>query len=170
MKFLKFKFFFLIILILNTSEAFCENNIAIIDLDSVLKNSNIGKSILKEIDELNSSNIKELKNKENEFKKLEEDLKKKQNIISKEEFQKEVDILKEKLANFTKLKDQMVRNFENKKNDNLNSFFKNINPIIQNYMDNNSVDILLDRKNVFMGKTDSDITVVIINEINKKFK
>ena len=43
---------------------FCENNIAIIDLDSVLKNSNIGKSILKEIDELNSSNIKELKNKE----------------------------------------------------------------------------------------------------------
>ena len=170
MKFFKFKFFFLIFLILNSSKAFCENNIAIIDLDSVLKNSNIGKSILKEIDELNLSNIKELKNKENEFKKLEEDLKKKQNIISKEEFQKEVDILKEKLAKFRKLKDQMVRNFENKKNDNLNSFFKNINPIIQNYMDNNSLDILLDRKNVFIGKTDSDITDVIINEINKKFK
>ena len=170
MKYFKYNFFFLIFLILNISEAYSENNIAIIDLDRVLKNSIIGKSILKEIDGLNSSNITELKKKENDLKKLEEDLKKKQNIISKEEFQKEVDILRGKLANFRKLKDEMVRNYENKKNNNLNSFFKNINPIIQNYMDNNSVDILLDRKNVFMGKTDSDITVVIINEINKKFK
>ena len=169
MKYFIYKFFFLIFLISNISDAYSENNIAIIDLDSVLKKSIIGKSILKEIDELNTSNIKELKNKENELKKLEEDLKKKQNIISKEEFQKEVDILREKLAKFRKLKDEMVRNFENKKNDNLNSFFKNINPIIQNYMDNNSLDILLERKNVFIGKTDSDITNLIIEEINKKF-
>ena len=63
----------------------------------------------------------------------------------------------------------MVKNFENKKNANLNSFFKNINPIIQNYMDKNSIDILLERKNVFIGKTDSDITDIMIKEINKKF-
>tara|TARA_Y100000591_G_scaffold291789_1_gene278517 strand:+ start:34 stop:546 length:513 start_codon:yes stop_codon:yes gene_type:complete len=169
MKYFKYNFFFLIFLILNISEAYSENNIAIIDLDRVLKNSIIGKSILKEIDGLNSSNITELKKKENDLKKLEEDLKKKQNIISKEEFQKEVDILRGKLANFRKLKDEMVRNYENKKNNNLNSFFKKINPIIQNYMDNNSVDILLERKNVFIGKTDSDITDLIIEEINKKF-
>ena len=37
-------------------------------------------------------------------------------------------------------------------------------------MDSNSIDILLERKNVFIGKTDSDITDVIIDEINKKFK
>ena len=63
MKYFKYNFFFLIFLILNISEAYSENNIAIIDLDRVLKNSIIGKSILKEIDGLNSSNITELKKK-----------------------------------------------------------------------------------------------------------
>ena len=37
-------------------------------------------------------------------------------------------------------------------------------------MDTNSIDILLDRKNVFIGKNKSDITDKIINEINNKFK
>ena len=169
MKLFKFNLFFLFFFVLNISEAFSENNIALIDLDKILKNSNIGKTILKEIDELNSKNIKELKIKENELKKLEDELKKKQNIISKDEFQKEVKTLKDKLSQFRELKDDMVKNFENKKNANLNSFFKNINPIIQNYMDKNSIDILLERKNVFIGKTDSDITDIIIKEINKQF-
>ena len=35
-------------------------------------------------------------------------------------------------------------------------------------MDKNSIDILLERKNVFIGKTNSDITNSIIEEINKK--
>ena len=47
---------------------------------------------------------------------------------------------------------------------------KKINPIIQNYMDTNSIDILLERKNVFIGKNKSDITDIIINEIDNKFK
>ncbi len=170
MKYFKLNFFFLFFFVLSISQAFSENKIALINLDIVLKNSNIGKSILKEIDELNSKNIKELKNKENELKILEDEIKKKQNIISKDEFQKEVNILKEKIAQFRKLKDEMVRNFENMRNNNLNNFFSKINPIIQNYMDNNSIDILLERKNVFIGKTDSDITDIIIEEINIKFK
>ena len=77
MKLFKFNLFFLFFFVLNISEAFSENNIALIDLDKILKNSNIGKTILKEIDELNSKNIKELKIKENKLKQLEEDLKKK---------------------------------------------------------------------------------------------
>ena len=37
-------------------------------------------------------------------------------------------------------------------------------------MEENSIDILLDRKNVFMGKKNSDITEIIIKEIDKKLK
>ena len=64
----------------------------------------------------------------------------------------------------------MVKNFKKSKNENLNNFFVQINPIIQEYMDKNSIDIMLDRKNVFMGKSDSDITLLIINEINNNLK
>ena len=44
---------------------------------------------------------------------------------------------------------------------------RKINPIIQNYMRENSIEILLDSKNVFIGDINSDLTQIIINEINK---
>ena len=64
----------------------------------------------------------------------------------------------------------MVKSLDEIKKEKLSDFFKKINPIIQNYMDANSVDILLERKNVFIGKNKSDITDIIIKEIDNKFK
>ena len=57
---------------------------------------------------------------------------------------------------------------QNKKNNDLKEFFAKVNPIIQSYMDNNSIDILLERKNVFMSKNRIDVTEKLIKEINKK--
>ena len=123
MKKLKFNIFFFIIFFFSSIQAYSESNIALINLENVLQKSNIGKSILNEIDELNSKNINELKDKENELKKFEEEIKK-QNIISKEEFQKEVNILKDKVTLYRKTKDEMVKNFENKRNQKLSIFLK----------------------------------------------
>ena len=63
----------------------------------------------------------------------------------------------------------MFLSYEKKREDSLKKFFDQINPIIQNYMNDNSINILLERKNVFIGKNNSDITASIIKEINKKF-
>ena len=64
----------------------------------------------------------------------------------------------------------MVSNFNNEKNQKIKNLFNKMNPIIQNYMDQNSIDILLDRKNVYIGNIGSDITKKVIDEINKKIK
>jgi hypothetical protein len=45
-----------------------------------------------------------------------------------------------------------------------------INPIIQKYMNDQSIDILLDKKNIFIAKDSYDITQKIINLINKGIK
>ena len=63
----------------------------------------------------------------------------------------------------------MVTKFEQMRASELSNFFKQINPIIQQYMENNSIDILLEQKNVFIAKNNSDITNKIIEEINKSF-
>ena len=65
---------------------------------------------------------------------------------------------------------KLQENFNNSKKTKLNDFFNKINPIIQEYMDENSIDILLDRKYVFIGKTNSDITGEIIKKINKEIE
>ena len=142
--------------------------IAFIDLDFVLEKSNLGKSILNEIDELNNNNINELEKIKKELKKNEDEIIAKQNILSNEESQKEINLFKKKIRDFRNLEKEMNLNFKKKRNDILKSFFDQINPIIQNYMDKNSINILLDRKNVFIGKNNSDITNIIIDEINKK--
>ena len=156
--------FFLIII---TTFANSNDKVSFIDIDFILKNSNLGKSILNEIENLNNKNIDELQSKEKELKKIEEEIKSKKNILSEQEFEQEVDLLKEKIKKYRIYKDKLVNDFEQNKNKKLNLFFKEVNPIIQKFMDKNSIDILLDRKNVFIGKKNSDITNQIIQELNK---
>ena len=169
MSFLK-SLLIIFIFFLNYTVAYSKDNIAFIDLDLILKNSNFGKLLLNQFDSDNLKNIEKLKIKENELKKIEDEIKKKKNIISKDELEKELLILKDKITEFNKIKGQLVLEFENKRNKEINEFFLKINPIIQNYMNENSIDILLERKNVFIGKNDSDITNIIIKQINNTLK
>ena len=170
MKFIKIIPIIIIILISNLNLAHSNDKISFINLDLLIQQTNIGKSILKDIDQLNKNNIENLKNKESELKSIEDEIKKKKNIISKDEFENEVNRLRENIKKFKNYKNKLVTEIENKKKADINEFFTKVNPIIQNYMDNNSIDILLERKNVFMSKNSSDITEKLIIEINKKFK
>lgn len=170
MKYFKFLLFLLISFFLNFKIANAQNNIAFVDIDLILKSSILGKSLLDRFEKINEENTRELKIKESELKKLEDEIKKKQNIITREELEKEVNILKDKINTFNQFKKNLVLDFEKKRNKEINEFLLKINPIIQNYMNKNSIDILLERKNVFIGKSDSDITNIIINNINNNLK
>ncbi len=170
MKFIKIISILIIILIFNLNLAHSNDKVSFINLDLLIQQTYIGKSILKEIEQLNKMNIENLKNKESELKSFEDEIKKKKNIISKDEFENEVNRLRQNIKKFKIYKNKLVTEIENKKNTDIKEFFVKINPIIQNYMDNNSIDILLEQKNVFMSKSSSNITEKLIEEINKKFK
>ena len=168
----KLTFYFLIFFLTFSfySKTLGNDKIVFLDMEIVLKKSIFGKNLLSEIDNLNKKNIDELKIREKELKNKEAEIKKKQNILSKEEIDKEIDNLKNQVKIYRKEKDEMVKKLELKRKKNLNIFLTETSPIIQNYMEENSIDILLDRKNVFMGKKNSDITEIIIKEIDKKLK
>ena len=170
MFFFKKLFFVVLFIFIGISNSYSDQKIAFIDLDFVVENTNAGREILNELNSLNNQNIKNLKLKEDELKNQENEVKKKQNIISEIEFNKEVKILKEKVKIFRNEKNQMVSNFNKQKNQKIKSLFDQMNPIIQKYMDQNSIDILLDRKNVYIGNIGSDITKNVIDEINKNIK
>ncbi len=165
------KIFFQIIFIFfffNINNVYSSEKIHFIDLDLVIQKSIIGKNTLKKIENFNNKNIEELKKNEAELKMLDKNIKTKKNILSKEELDKELVILKEKINKYKNQKDIMVVNFEKQKNDNLKNFFDQINPIIQDFMKKNSIDILLESKNVFIGKNNLDITEAVIQEIDKR--
>ena len=64
----------------------------------------------------------------------------------------------------------MVEELTNIKNKELNLFFENIKPVVQNYMNENSIDMIVNSKNIFMGNNKSDITNDLIEKININFK
>lgn len=143
------------------------DRVAFVDIDYLIKNSTLGKETLNNIEKLNVKNIEKLKEREKILKDLDNEIKKKQNVISENEFNKEVNLLKNKITEFKNEKNKMVNEFNEFKDDEIDSLFKKINPIIQNYMSQNSIEILLDRKNIFIGSINSDLTEILINEINK---
>ena len=147
-----------------------DDKIAFIDLDDVVKKSNLGKSIIINLETIDKKNIEFLKKNEIKLKDEEKKIKKKINIISKEELDKELNLLKKKLNDLNFKKNEMVKNYRKEKNSQLNDFFAKINPIIQNYMDDQSINVLLDKKNIYIGKSTSDITENIIKLINEKFE
>ena len=168
MKFLRF--LFLIFFILFSQNVFAENKIVFIDIDFLMKNSNIGKLSLKKLEELNNKNVNLLKVNEKELKEKENTLLQKKNIISKEEFENEIKILKTQINEFKINKDNMIKDFNILKVKELNKVLEKINKKIQEYMSQNSIDIVLNKNNIFIGKVTSDITNDILIEINKEFE
>ena len=155
-------------LILSNNLSFGSQNVRFADIDLIVQNSEIGKKTLSKIEKINKSNIEKLTNFQKQLKDRENEIKIKKNIISEEEFKKEVENLKNQLAEFNKKKDLMVKEFSDLKNDELKALFAKINPIIQNYMKENSIEILMNSKNIFIGNIKADLTQLLINEINSK--
>ena len=162
--YLTFISFFLVI---NVAQA--NSNIVYVDIDFLIKNSNIGKASLDKLETINKKNIKKLTDREAELKKNESDLKNKQNIISTDQFEEEVNLLKEKIKLYNSEKDKMVNDFNKIKVEEINILMNKFNSVIQVFMNQNSIDVVLDKKNIFIGKVSSDITKIILDEINIKF-
>ena len=163
-------FVIIFISIFQTNVVKSNENVAFIDLDYVIQNTNIGKEVLKNINNLDKKNIESLKKKNKEIKDKDIELNNKKNIISEESFKKELKILKDKVNIYKNEKNIMVQNFNKFKKDEIDKVFKKIGPVVSNYMEANSINIVFDTKNMFMGNSKSDITKEIIIEINNVYK
>ena len=143
---------------------------AFIDIDYIIANSNIGKKVLLSINKLDKENIENLKKKNKSLQELEISIKNKKNIISDDAFKKEVVSFQAKVKKFKEEKNKIVKNFNEVKRKELENVFKKISPIINDYMEENSVSVLLDSKNIFMGTKKSNLTKDILDRINKEIK
>jgi len=164
------KFIGIFLIILNfTSISYAENLIKFINVDKIISETNIGKELLNKINNLDQNNIDKLKSFEKEIQDMQNDINQKKNVISEQQFKKEVDNLKKNISDFNNQKNNMVKELNEIKNQELSQFFEIIKPIIQNYMNDNSIDMIINSKNIFIGNKNSDLTNDLIKEINTKF-
>jgi len=147
-----------------------KESIAFVNVDYLIKNSNIGKKLLANINDKDKKNLDNLKKKNKILQDLESSIKKKKNVISDEAYNKEVIDFKKKFQEFSKEKNEIVKEFNIYKKSEIENIFKKINPIINNYMEENSVNLLFDSKNIFMGAKKLNLTDDILKKINNELK
>jgi len=144
--------------------------VAFINIEYLFENSNIGKTVINNLKENKSKNLELIKIKETELINEENEIKKTQNIISKDELSKKISSFRKNVEIYNKEKDEILKKFKKIENDELNIFFKKINPILQDYMNKESIDLLFEKKNIFIGRSTSDITQAILKIINIELK
>ena len=95
---------------------------------------------------------------------------KNENISTKEKLENDIKLFNQQVEKFIKEKNKLINDFKIKKQKKIDSFFNSVNPIIQEYMKKNSIDILLEKKQLFIGNKTKDITADIIELINLNLK
>jgi outer membrane protein len=153
-----------------TNASISKENIGFVNVDYLIQNSNIGKKLLANINDKDKKNLDNLKKKNQILQDLESSIKKKKNVISDEAYNKEVIDFKKKFQEFSKEKNKIVQEFNIFKKKEIKNIFKKINPIINDYMEENSVNLLFDSKNIFMGAKKLNLTEDILKKINNELK
>jgi len=163
---LKIIYIFLFIL-LSFENVHANTNIKFIDIEFLIQNSVEGQKLIKELDKKKKDNLNLLKKKEDFLRRKEKELQKKKNIITKDEFNKEVSELRNDIDLFNKERNKINDEFNQDRLKKLSILIDEFNKVINNYIDNNSIDIVIDKKNLYMGKKSSDITSEILSKLNK---
>jgi len=163
-------FFCLLFIFFNFSYSVADTKIAYIDLDNIFQKSNHGKKIISKLNEINNKNISNIKVKENEIIELDKEVKIKKNLITENDLNLMISDLNNKVSDLKIYRDNLIKNYEESKNNEIKEFFNRINPILQDYMRKNSIDFILDKKNIFIATKNNDITDIILELINNNIK
>ena len=139
-----------------------------IDIDKIINQTNVGKYINDEFKKLKKENDTKNLEIKNELKKREESLISQKNILDANEFNNKLKKFSQDVDNFNQLNNKTNRNLQNKLIDNKSNFLKLIEPILLDYVDENNINYLLQKKHIIIGHNDLNKTNDIIELVNKK--
>ena len=158
----------LVIFLIFCNIAYANEKIVFIDINKILKISKAGKNGTKQLEREHKLNNEKLKKTENELKKEEKDIISKKNILSKEEYEKKITELRKKADDYRKNRSKLMNDLTQKRALMTSSFLNQIKPIMADYSAKNSISIIIEKKNIFMGKNDLDITDEVLKIVDAK--
>lgn len=147
-----------------------EEKFFFVDLSFLVTNSIAGKTILKQLDTLNNKYIEEFTDIEKNIKLKNDKAVKQKNIINEEEYKVIIQKIKKEINDYKKL-----RNDTNIKISNMNKkanikLIDEINKVLIAFSDENKISMIMNKKNIIIGKSELDITSEILIILNKKIK
>jgi len=167
MKSLKFILFFfpIFLFLINNLSA---QSLVYIDMDKILQKSKAGKVVMDNLKKTNENNIKKFKKIEDDIKEQEQDLVSKRNVMSQEDFEKSLIELRKKISDYRETRQKAINEVAEKRINASADFAIKIKPILADYAKEKNIDIVVQKKNIIMGKSELDITDEILKIVDKE--
>ena len=164
------KFFIFIIIFFNIFILKAYSQIAYIDINYILSESIVGKSLNSHLENLSSEYSEKYNRLQSQLVEKENKLLSQKNIIEKNEFDKKLRVLSDEIKKYRESKKIENDKINNVKIENTKKILKTLNPIITQYVENNEISLVFAKKNIIVGKKDLDITEKIIKLLNTKIQ
>ena len=146
------------------------DQIKFVNINFIINKSNAGLKILDNIGKMKNNLINELKEKEKKIKEKEIMLKGQQNILEKKEFDKKISLLKEEINQYNIDREKAINEIDIKQKEDLESLIKKITPLLESYMEKNSIGIIFNENSVFFAKKNYNASEDILKLVNDNIK
>lgn len=144
-----------------------ENKIYFIDVNYIYNNSIVGKKYNQEIKKKQDIFKKNFDERQNLIKKDQDLLISQKNILAEEEFKKKAESLNKQIEE-VKININKDRNLLEKfSNDVKVTFYNELLKIVYKYSEENSIEMIINKENILLGKNELDISDNILTIIDK---
>ena len=159
-----------IFFIIFSSVCYAQEKIVYLDINYLISQSEVGKHVNSNLKKINDENNKEFKKVELEIQSKEQSLLKQKNILKKEDYEKKISDLKNKYNSYQEQRNKKNAELTQLRNKAGNEILNHINEILTEYSKRESISLIIEKKNVVIGKSDLDVTSDILSLLNNKIK
>ena len=160
----------ILLFILISVPGYSSEKVVYLDLEKIMQQSTAGKSIIAQLKKKRESSISKFKKKEQEISNKEKKLISQKNVLSKEEFENKIKDLRVDISNYQKERSKTSNDITQSRIRASTKLISKLTPILEEYSKKNSIRIIVQKKNIVMGKKEDDITNDILKIINQKVK
>ena len=141
-----------------------------LDFKSILNESNAGKKAQKDLKTKLEKGITNIRSKEKAIQEEEKKIIQQKKILSPEYYKKKVTDLRAKVSKLQKERQNILTSVANDRKKARDILLKNLNPILQEYMVEKKIRMIIDKKSLLLADEKLNITKDVMNLLNKKLK
>ena len=167
---MKFFFSLLISFFLFLGSSLADESIRFININYIVNNSDVGVSLNKIIQNKTKKIETDLKDLAKKIEEKKNKIISQKNILKKEEFNKLVKDYEKEVEIFNELRNKKQANFDSFRVESKKKILDLLNPIITDFLQSNSIKILLQKEKIIFGDDNLDITEKILKIFNDKHK
>lgn len=141
-----------------------------LDFKLILNESVAGKKAQDFLKNKLDKGIQSLQSKEKNLLEEEKKIIQQKKVLSEDEYKKKILDLRSKVSTLQKERNKLLQNVAEQRSKARNTLLKNLNPIINDFMKEKKIRMVVDKKSLLLADENLDITKEIMSLLNQKLK